>query len=308
MSKKANPAIIGMFVVGAVVLAFAGLIIFGAGTFFSDKQQFILYFNGTLQGLGVGAPVTFKGISVGKVTEIRVLVDRDNLSFRVPVFIEIDLSKFKPADMQDTQRIIIPGKRREFLSMLVEQGLRAQLQVQSLVTGQLLIALDFHPDTPIQRHGPDSEVQELPTIPSSIEVLAKKVEELPLEDLVNGALRAIEGIDRLVNNPNIGGNLEALQTTQLELQKLMQNINSRVEPVADELSKATEAITAAANQAAESLETMNGLVAEDSKLRYELYTALEELALAARSMRAMADTIQQNPESLLYGRGSAGGK
>jgi paraquat-inducible protein B len=308
MSKKANPTIIGIFIVGALALAVAAIVVFGAGSLFSERVKYVLYFEGSLKGLGIGAPVIFKGIKVGEVTEIRVIIDRDDLSFMIPVFIEIDPSSFKPADLLERKRIFTLSERWKFVDLLVKRGLRAQLQMQSLVTGKLLIAIDFYPDMPAKLYGSDSTIKELPTIPSSMEALTKKIEELPLEDLVNGALRAIEGIDRLVNNPEIGKNLSALHKTQEELQQLMQNINKQVGPISTDLRKTSDAVTDAAKQAADTLETINGMVAEDSKLRYELNNALKELSAAARSMRAMTDTIQQNPESLIYGRGGAGGK
>jgi paraquat-inducible protein B len=308
MSKKANPTIIGIFIVGALALTVTAIVVFGAGSLFSERIQYVLYFEGSLKGLGIGAPVIFKGIKVGEVTEISVIIDRDDLSFMIPVFIEIDPSSFKPADLLERKRIFTLSERWKFVDLLVKRGLRAQLQMQSLVTGKLLIAIDFYPDMPAKLYGSDSTIKELPTIPSSMEALTKKIEELPLDDLVSGALRAIEGIDRLVNNPEIGKNLSALHKTQEELQRLMQNINKQVGPISTDLRKTSDAVTDAAKQAADTLETINGMVAEDSKLRYELNNALKELSAAARSMRAMTDTIQQNPESLIYGRGGAGGK
>ena len=173
MSKRANPKLIGGFVLGAIALVIIGLLAFGSGQYFAPKGRAVLYFAGSLAGLDVGSPVTFRGVKVGTVTKIVIQYDTREQKLRIPVFIEINPEKFQ----------IITGKRSETdIKELVQRGLRAQLQVQSLVTGQTSVDFDFYPDTPIHLVAVETAEMELPTIPSNIDMLKANLHEPPGED------------------------------------------------------------------------------------------------------------------------------
>ena len=90
MSKKANPALIGGFVVGAAVLAVAGIAFFGGGKLFAEQLTFVSYFEGSLKGLQVGAPVTFRGVRIGAVSDIVVRYNSDDQSVRIVVYFQIE--------------------------------------------------------------------------------------------------------------------------------------------------------------------------------------------------------------------------
>ncbi|MBW2268955.1 MAG: MCE family protein, partial [Deltaproteobacteria bacterium] len=130
MSKRANPAMTGAFVLGAVGLVIAGILIFGSGELLKTKYTYVMYFQGSVSGLAVGAPVEFRGVKVG---------DPKDLEIRIPVVVEFVQGSLHRlgAEAQDSSANI---------ARLVELGMRAQLQVQSLLTGQQMIALDIHED------------------------------------------------------------------------------------------------------------------------------------------------------------------
>ena len=134
MAKRANPKLIGGFVIGAIALVMIGVIAFGGSQFLAPKDKAVLFFSGSsLSGLDVGSPVTFRGVKIGSVTGLVIKYDVDKQTLRIPVYIAIEVNKIQ----------VISGKRDiKNLQTLVERGLRAQLVVQSLVTGQANIEFD----------------------------------------------------------------------------------------------------------------------------------------------------------------------
>ena len=164
MGRRANPAVIGAFIIGAVVLIVIGLLIFGRGHFFSETRTFVLYFDGSVRGLNVGATVDFQGVRVGSVTDIKVQHISQTNEFRTPVYIQVVLSQIGETDIRKSRE-----ERRQYLQFLIKRGLRARLETQSLVTGQLIVQLGFYPDTPIRLVGGDPDIPELPTMPTTLQ-------------------------------------------------------------------------------------------------------------------------------------------
>jgi len=141
--KEANPAVIGGFIIGAVVLAVAGVVALGSGKLFTETIQCVMYFEGAIQGLHVGAPVNFRGVKVGSVSNIKMQFDRKNLAVRIPVIVEFPKGAGGTMELLHTD----PRAPQNALAALVERGLQAQLQTESLVTGQLFVQLDIPPVT-----------------------------------------------------------------------------------------------------------------------------------------------------------------
>jgi paraquat-inducible protein B len=234
MARRANPTLIGAFVVGAVLLAIAGLVVIGGGKVFHQTRVWVAYFDESIKGLAVGAPVMFKGVKVGAVTDIKVVVDRKDATIRTPVFFAVDAERFTDA----TGGAFRFRKGAPGTTLLIERGLRAQLELQSLVTGQLAIQLDFHPDQPVRLVGVDPAYHEMPTIPSTAEHLAKTLEKLPIDQIAASALSAIEGVDRLVNGPDVKETLASLRAGIGGVQELVR----RVGPTLDDALKDVRAV------------------------------------------------------------------
>jgi len=226
MSKKANKTAIGGFVVGAVALIVVGVLIFGSGKFLTERQLYVMYFEGSVRGLNVGAPLVFRGVKIGSVTRIQLLANTDDLSFKIPVFVEVERKHFTLTG--DETLDLSP---EEQLVLLVARGLRAQLIKQSMVTGQLIVELDFHRDKPAKLVAGDSEYMEIPTIRSGMDDLVKQIEKAPIQDILNKVLSAVDGIEKVVNSREVKGSLSSLEQTLKNLNKLVQNIDSRIEPL-----------------------------------------------------------------------------
>ena len=235
MSKQANKTVIGGFVVGAVALVVTGILIFGSGTFLTEKETYVMYFKGSVNGLHVGSPVVFRGVKIGSVTDIELHANPADLSVRIPVFIRINPDDFKMVGGRAKIR-----SPKEILKLLVERGLRAQLQIQSLVTGQLMVELDFHPDKPVKLIGADPEYMEIPTIQSKLEELIKQIEKAPIEKIFNKLLSAVEGIEDIVNSREVKKALVSLDETLMNINKLVLNIDARIEPLASGIDETVD--------------------------------------------------------------------
>src|SRR5262249_6816288 len=190
MGRKINPTTTGAFVVGAIVLLVAGTLLFGGGKFLQEKLPYVLFFDSSVEGLNVGAPVIFRGVQMGQVTAISAIANPQTYDIRIKVKIDLVRGTVKVgAEGQGFQ-----GPRQAMQASL-QKGGRATLRMQSLVTGLLYVALDFFPDTPVRLLGLDPTVPELPTIPSDMDQLKSSVQQaladlrkLPLETILNEVL------------------------------------------------------------------------------------------------------------------------
>ena len=168
MSTKVSPTLIGAFVIGAVGLLIVAVIAFGSGRLFRQTRDFVLYFDNSVNGLRVGAPVKFKGVEVGSVKDIRLQLEKGAEVNKIPVIIEIDLEKLTLRGA--TPEIAVD---REAFHKAVVDGFRGQLEMESLVTGVLYVGLDFFPGTPInfvQQENVNNKYPEIPTLPTSLEL------------------------------------------------------------------------------------------------------------------------------------------
>ena len=147
MNKKISPAMIGAFVLGAVALIVIAILVFGSGRLFRQTREFVLYFEHSVNGLRIGAPVKIKGVEIGSVKDIRLLVGQGTAGDKIPVIIEIDLKKLTRRGATVAAETAVDPEAMQ--KVIVDRGLRGQLDMESLVTGLLYVALDFFPGSPI---------------------------------------------------------------------------------------------------------------------------------------------------------------
>jgi len=229
MSKQANKTAIGAFVVGAVVMAVAAIIIFGSGKFFADTQTYVAYFSGSVKGLRVGAPVVFRGVRIGQVTKIMIFGDYQDLSISIPVIFQINGDTFHGIGK-------LPKSDRQYLQALIKKGLRAQLQMQSLVTGQLVINLDFHPNAPLKFKGRPAiklgrDIIEIPTIQTPFQKIEKTFQEIPVEELARSVKNSLDGIEKLVTSPHIFESLQYVRQALESFSKLARRLDEKIDPL-----------------------------------------------------------------------------
>jgi paraquat-inducible protein B len=294
MDRQASKTLIGAFVVGAVILMAAGVMIFGSGKFLQEKSRFALFFKGSLQGLSVGNAVLFRGVKIGTVKNITIEADSKDLSVAIPVIIEIDPALVKL--VHEKRKLDI----RVSLPQLIDRGFRAQLTMGSLVTGQLMVGLGFYPDTPVRMSGIESEYPEIPTIPSPIERITGVMQRLPLEDIINKLLSAFEAVEALVESPDIPNALHALRQTVEDARKLINNLDSRIEP----LSVSIDQTVAAYKKLAQNVD------AQVEPLASRMDTTMEDARKLVQNVdgrsgdlaRSMETTLEKAREALEHGR------
>ncbi|MFW6326100.1 MAG: MlaD family protein [Desulfovermiculus sp.] len=208
---------IGIFVLGAILLAVIVITVLGSGRLFSDTTRFVLLFENSVSGLNVGAPVLFRGVKVGQVTDIRLMADPKSMQVFIPVIVEI-----KPFGIHGEQS---DQNLEQTIDNLVSKGLRGQLAVQSLITGQYQIHLDFHPHTKTQTNDIQTKYPEIPTIPSNLQELTSRVSELPLQDMAHQLSQILNRMDRLLSHEDLDQSLSLLRTTLQQTSELSSQLN-----------------------------------------------------------------------------------
>ena len=311
MAKQASKMMIGVFLIIALFLLAASLVVFGSGKFFTKTQKFVLYFNEPVKGLDVGSPVLFQGVAVGSVISIDIIADPIKRQANIPVIIQIELDRFKFRKPSET---LNPQKD---MPLLIEKGFRGVLTMQSLITGKLLIELDYYPGTPLILKNIDKEYIEIPTIPSTTSKLAQALDKLDLEAIQTKLESALDGIAKLVNNPDLAASFGHLKETLRDARKLVNRVDRQVDPLAQDTKKTVKDIgklardlDARVGELAPSLEktlsAMRGVISDDAPLIVEMDNTLKAISAASRSFRQLADYLEQHPEALIRGKGTAG--
>jgi paraquat-inducible protein B len=235
MSKQANKTVIGIFMVSAIALVVAAVLVLGSGKFFKKTLSAVCFFEGSVGGLNIGSPVVFRGVKVGSVTRIVLRGNRDKLQFTIPVYIELE-----PENIEVSQ--VGFEKRGEGLRALIQAGLKAKLETQSIVTGQLQIALDMEPDKPAKfaENRTDTQIPEIPTIPTPLKEFVKKIEKLPIDQIFDKLAIALDEIDKLVKSPEIPEALRSVNLALGDVRKLVNNVDGQVGPLATNLNGAVQ--------------------------------------------------------------------
>ena len=296
MSKKASPAKIGAFVVGTVVLVVVGVLIFGSGKLLAKRFPWVVYFDGSVKGLNVGAPVSFRGVKVGEVTDIRVVLNPTDASIHTPVYIVIEPDRIATVGERPRSMVhsffgnllaFITGEPGEddspMAERLIQRGLRAQLALQSLVTGQLFVQLDFHPQSTIKLKGFHSDRLEFPTIPSKLAELSRKLENIPIDDLANAALRAVEGFDSFMRSPELRSAVVSLDETMKHMSRVAGEVDANFSGLRRDVDSTLAAARAAFKQAEVTLAMEKGRPGE-------LVDSLDATFKSARSTLKQAET------------------
>jgi paraquat-inducible protein B len=296
MNGKASKTLIGAFVVGAAVLIVAGLMVFGSGKFLKKTQEFVCFFEGSVKGLNVGAPVLVGGVKIGSVKSISIEYNPKTLAFYVPVIIEALPDKIR----------LIKGKRipmDEMLPRLIKRGLRAQLNMGSLITGQLIIELDYYPDTPVKLIGLDKGHPEIPTIPSTFQAIFETLKKLPLEETLKGLISAVQAFEKILKSPEIPEILNSANLALSDARRLINDVDSRVGPLADGLDATVaeyKKIATNVNEQVDPLmENVNYTVKDARNLVKKLDDKVESLATKiAKGLEASHEAMEQARKTL----------
>lgn len=331
MSKKANPTLVGTFILIALCLALAAIVVLGKVKFKDNRLHCVAFFTGSLYGLDVGAPVTFRGVTIGRVSAVRISFDKQKKDYLMPVYIDIEQ---RPVVSGENRGEWEPEKMRAMLQHLIDKGVRAQLKTTSLLTGKLYIDLAFFPDTSTTRYRTDDTYLEIPTQPSGLEQITQKLEQLPLDEILNKTAAALDGINSIINSEETRNVLSSFNSTLQQFNSLVTRINTEfpaaaaevhsgltsfttladtatsllrttgkeLPPISAELKKLLTELNSTAGVLTKALKNIEQLTAEDSLLAYQLGTSLREIEQAALSVRHLSDYLQQTPNALIFGQ------
>jgi len=262
---------------------------------YARKNKWLLHFDSGVRGLKAGAPVELQGIQIGQVLDVNLEFDVDKEAFKIPVLIEIEPDRVKASG-----QLPKGAEGQKIMDFLVEKGLRAQLKTGSLITGQLLVAIEMHPEAPPANINWEGRYPELPTVPTamaeittSLMQLLNKFEKLPIEQIGHDLRDTVAGAKRLINSPDLQKSITALNETLNQAQKFVAVLNTGIAP---ELKTAVSNLDTALIQAQKLTKSLNSGVAP------QLDRTLKELQAAARSIKVWAAYLERNPEALIRGK------
>ncbi|RKZ46547.1 MAG: paraquat-inducible protein B [Gammaproteobacteria bacterium] len=272
---------------------------------FTKVIKFMMYFEGSVRGLSIGAPVDFNGIRVGTVLDISLELDSENSDFRIPVLIEIEPERIKVRGNQEAV------SSYETVNKLVEKGLRASLQIGSLLTGKLFVGFSMRPDTPVNLSGEETPYPELPTIRAtdfgsiaqSAEIFLNKLNKVDIDTLSQELLKTLEGTNRLFNGPEIKGALDDMQSSLQAFRGILVKIDgSNLQETINSGHVVMEKITETMGTFDETLIQVNSVLKPNSPLQYNIIKLTGELEETARSIRSLVDTLERHPQALIFGK------
>jgi len=329
VSIRANPTSIGLFLVGAIILAIAGTAVLAGNTWFRNKTTFVSYFRESVNGLEEGAPVKFQGVPVGTVTKMLIQIDGRDKTFQVPVEYEVNIKRLR------TERgTYVDLGERPVLRQQIADGLRAQLQMESIVTGQLYVELTYRKDAKPPKMEPRRTLwPEIPTTPSLMAALGtdagsivgdvvkvlfrinQMLEAIDIKSINTAVVGSAQSVQRLVDAPELRAALKEVPAITAQLNRTMARVDTlaatagaAINPMAKELTQATTEMRATLQALHKTIDDTHGLMSTDSGLGFGLESALVNLKDATNALRQLLNAIEQNPDMLLRGKKPLGGK
>jgi paraquat-inducible protein B len=319
MAKRVSPTAIGAFVVASFAILIVVLVVAGSGRLFQRPIKFICMFQGDLNGLKVGAPVKVRGVQIGTVSAIKLRLAPSEgqlkpsaTGFRLPVILELEPS-------------MVTGRggtgeafgKAGFNEML-QRGMRAQLSVESLLTGLLYVDLDLHPGTKIDLVlvPGSSPYREVPTVPTTMEAFQERAtaaladfDKIDFQAMAASITDAANSIKALTSSPDLMATLAGLRETAgnlnqtvLAIRSAVDRTNAKVSPLIEHLQRNSDEVNLTLKQTRAALVQLQSTLDPDSPLAVRLNQALDQFSNTAQSIGELTDYLQQNPSAVIRGR------
>ncbi len=336
---------IGVFVVLSCLLFVIAIIIFGGNKLFEKENIVIAYFDGSLKGLSIGAPVTYRGVSIGQVKNIQIHIQKNgdsNKKVIIPVLIALTAGQSIMVDDSDR-----PSKNgaNDFLEAMCEQGLRAKLKMQSLVTGKLYIDLAFYENTTPVYRDQTGKYLEIPTLPSEGYQFSRLVENINFEELYSKILNTFTSLESLtanlaktLDNEKTQGLVDELSIATASLNSILSKTDKNISPILEKMDSSFGHIDDLAGNADQMLtsydaklhpliDEMTTLITHfdttlqqadqvfqqaaktlkpSSPLYFRLSEAMLQLKKTLGSIENLSDFLYRNPNALILGVQSTG--
>lgn len=260
---------------------------------FHPNTRFLLLFDQSVRGLAEKAPVEFRGITIGRVAEISFDLVPTGGDSRIPVLIELDTSKMRPEAASKVQ-----DPDSDFVKMAVSHGLRAALKTGNLLTGSMYVDLDYYPEAQVAEVGKSGDFTTLPTVSSGfVQLEAKltaildKIQALPIDKTMGDFAAAAQEAKTTIAESR--KTLREIEDTAAAARKVIDGPGFRGLP--DDLHKTLD-----------KLQTLAASVGPDGAIQGDLLRTLDELRASLRAIKSATSTIDEKPNSLLFGRDSTG--
>ncbi len=331
MSKPVNPYTIGAFLVGSLTLLVTAVLIFGGGQFLKKKIEYVIYFDSALNGLNVGAPVKLQGVQIGTVKEISLEISQQAKDIIKPVVIEIDPTAVLDSDGHPLHVASTEEESKENARQLIESGLKAQLQTQSLLTGLLYVEFNFYRDMPVKLTGLNYKgLPELPSVPTTVDQIKDAAEEaltsfrqLPIEQIVKDFAATVKELRVIVTSDELKADRAALSKSLKETELLIASLNTTLIPLVTNMNGATtdtrvlvkqfnQEIIPLLKSTEKTLDTATSVLLQSKQAvgsvealadpGAPLWQSLEALRDAAQSTKNLTDYLERHPDSILYGK------
>jgi paraquat-inducible protein B len=324
VSKKISTTSIGLFIVTGLALGVTGLLLFSSSRFFSKTAEVIVYFDSSLNGLNEGAPVKYRGVTIGSVKHVMVRFNQATNDYAMPVILELE-EKLLRERLGEADPDIFT---RSSIEQQIKNGLRASLETESLVTGVLYVDLRPDPKAPPPKfHQVRKVYPELPTTPTQIQELFNNLARLDVNSIqtnLNHLLTTLEttvvninagqisagitnilaSLDRLASSADLTNGLAAVRPTLEQYRLLGERLNTRIDPLADSVTNSLAEANRSLAQLRSAAENLRSMLAPESPVRNDLSQALEQLADAAQSVSSLVDFLKMHPNALITGRQS----
>ena len=271
MIKQPNMKLIGLFIIGSAIAFFLMFGYFLKSKFNTDEATVVMYFDESVKGLDVGAPVLFKGVKIGEVSRVRLQANLKTLNFMILVYAKIYHGQSLQTDKES---------RKERLNRFIQEGLRARLAINSVITGQLLIELDMLPKTKVVLHDRDDDIYEIPTVNSPFAEISKSLQVMPIGKIAQDIDTLTESLSKDV--PPL---LVKMNETLDIFEQILKENKSNTAQMVEEIGDAAQSVNALVNDNATSISQM-----------------IESFGAAAQSMKNLTDYLQMNPSAIITGK------
>ncbi len=325
MKGKTTPIITGLFVLGALLLAVAGVVAFGSGGFWRETREFVVYFDESVHGLERGSPVKLLGVQVGRVNSVNITY-RESDGAVARVVCEIERSR-----MMDPAGREVDLRDPETLDRLVREGLRARLNLAG-ITGMLFIEMNFRdpadrafvvsdatlPVIPSTRSALFGVTEGMARVVSSFEAIdfpaisdgilsfmdkaERTLDQARVEELMKSMTEAVEAITEVARAEELHGSLRAAREAFEDFGKLARKLEEQVDPLADGMTAAVDDVRRTLEEMGETLGAARETLSSESGAVPQLVETLDSVREAAHSVRRLADYLERHPQALLGGR------
>ncbi len=260
---------------------------------FNPTLKFLLLFDQSVRGLSVRAPVEFRGITIGRVAEISFDLVPEITDKRIPVLIEIDPSLMRP---EAARKGSVPDT--DFIREAVSKGLRAALRTGNLITGSLFVDLDYYADAVPAEIAQAGEFSSIPTISSGFAQLEAKITAI---------LDKLQALSLEETMAEITAAAAEAKTTMAESRATLKEIEATAAAARQTLEDPEFCeLPADLRKSIAALEKSVASVGPDGAVQGDLLRTLDELRASLRALKSMTTTIDEKPNSLLFGRESSG--